>query len=195
MWLRVALGLACGVAIAARAEMYRCEDPGGTVRFTSDPRGCAQPIAHEPPKGRWVDAPAAPAPKSPAPSEVFPPAPSRAWETLIEAPELPDDEERALGLIATVARHYTRARGPVSEVCTVELWSFASPEQAERARAELAQPSWWGRTAGTELVLAHGVRLVRERGSRNELSADCTALAEAAHARAVATLRAGGTSP
>jgi hypothetical protein len=192
---RLALALVCAWSLAARAEVYRCEDPSGAVRFTSDPRGCAKPSVHEPPGSRWVDAPAAPASSSPPPSEVFPPAPSRAWETLTEAPELPDDAERARGLIASVARHYTRARGPVSEVCTIELWSFVRPEQAERAGAEVAQPHWWGRTAGPELVLAHGVRLVRERGSRNELSTDCTALAEAAHARALATLRAGGQSP
>ena len=98
-------------------------------------------------------------------------------------------------LIASVGRHYTRARGAVSEVCTVELWSFARPEQAEKARTEVEQPSWWGRTAGAELVLAHGVRLERGHGSRKELSPDCSALAEAAHARALATLRAGGESP
>ncbi len=126
---------------------------------------------------------------------IFPPAPSRAWEVLTEAPELPEDAERALGLIASVARHYTRARGPVSEVCTVELWSFATPAQAERARAEVAQPYWWGRAAGVQLVLAHGVRLERRRGSRAELSADCTGLALEAHARALATLGAGGRSP
>ena len=119
---------------------------------------------------------------------IFPPAPSRAWETLTEAPEVPDEVERQLGLISSVARHYTHARGAVSQVCTVEVWSFARPEQAERARAEVAQPNWWGRTAGAQLVLAHGVRLQRERGSRNEVSADCTALAEAAHGLALATL-------
>src|SRR4030095_12178071 len=115
---RLALALVCAWSLAARAEVYRCEDPSGAVRFTSDPRGCAKPSVHEPPGSRWVDAPAAPASSSPPPSEVFPPAPSRAWETLTEAPELPDDAERARGLIASVARHYTRARGPVSEVCT-----------------------------------------------------------------------------
>ena len=121
--------------------------------------------------------------------DAFPPAPSRAWEVLTEAPERPDADERALGLVGSVGRHYTRARGPVSEVCTVEVWSFAQPEQAERVRAEIARPNWWGRTAGSALVLAHGVRLERNHGSRHELSPDCSALAEAAHARAVATLR------
>ncbi|HKA13383.1 MAG TPA: hypothetical protein VKH41_00070 [Myxococcota bacterium] len=106
----------------------------------------------------------------------------------MDRPEEPDAEERALGLLGSATRHYTRARGAVSEVCTVELWSFAKPEQAERARAAVAQPTWWGRAAGAQLVLAHGVRLERKRGSRAELSADCSALAEAAHARALATL-------
>src|SRR5688572_30783798 len=125
MWRRCALGLLCAWATAARAEVYRCEEAGGAVRFTSDPRGCAQPSVHAPKPAGWIDAPATPAPGGTTVPEPFPPAPSSAWEVLTEAPELPDDEERALGLLASVARHYTRARGPVSEVCTVELWSFA----------------------------------------------------------------------
>jgi len=132
----------------------------------------------------WID------PASGA-EEMFPP-PEPGWQMIIEAPELPDADERALGLLGSAARHYTRARGAVSEVCTIELWSFAKPAQAERVRAELERPDWWGRTAGTHLVLAHGVRLERERGSRSELSSPCTRLGEAAHARALATLRTGG---
>ena len=120
---------------------------------------------------------------------LFPPAPNRAWEVLVDRPESPDPDERALGLRASAARHYTRARGRISQVCTVEVWSVASPAQAERARAEIARPTWWGHAAGGQLVLAHGVRLERERGSREELSSECIALAEAAHARALATLR------
>ena len=120
---------------------------------------------------------------------IFPPPPSRAWETISDRPEIPDPAERARGLLGSAARHYTRARGPVSEVCTVELWSFATPAQAEGARAAVAQPTWWGRAAGAQLVLAHGVRLDRARGARDELSPECVSLAEAAHARALATLR------
>jgi len=113
---------------------------------------------------------------------------------LIDPPEEPDAEERALGLLGSASRHYTHVRGAVSEVCTVELWSFAKPTQAERVRAELERPDWWGRVAGTHLVLAHGVRLERERGSRTELSAECVRLGEAAHERALATLRGGGAA-
>src|SRR5262245_28228765 len=193
MWLRLALSLAFAGPLPAHAEIFRCHDPGGAVRFTSDPRACARPEAHEPASGRWLAAPpaaapSAPMPASPKPADLFPPAPSGAWEILRDPPELPDADERALGLIASTARHYTRARGAVSEVCTVELWSFARREQAERARAEVAQPNWWGRTAGPELVLAHGVRLERGKGSRADLSSECSALAEAAHTRALATL-------
>ena len=122
------------------------------------------------------------------PDALFPPAPSRAWQVITEQPEKPDDDERALGLRSSTARHYTRARGAVSEVCTVELWSFAAAAQAESARAAVAQPTWWGRVAGSQLVLAHGVRLERGRGSRQELSPECITLGEAAHARALATL-------
>ena len=189
----VALALAC--ASTARAEMYRCVDPSGAVHFTSDARACGSAAVHEPARDRVLDAPRTPAPEGERSRGVFPPPPGPAWEVLVDPPELPDDAERALGLLGSAARHYTRARGAVSEVCTVELWSFAQPAQAERARAEVEQPAWWGRAAGAQLVLAHGVRLERGRGSRAELSADCSALAEAAHTRALATLRAGGGPP
>ena len=126
---------------------------------------------------------------------LFPPAPSRAWQVVGDRGEVPDAEERALGLRASRARHYTRARAGVTEACTVELWWFAREAQAEAARAAVAQPDWWGRTAGALLVLAHGVRLDRVRGSRGDLSAECESLAESAHARALATLAAGGPTP
>jgi hypothetical protein len=126
---------------------------------------------------------------------LFPPAPSRAWEVVTERVETPDAEERALGLLASLARHYTRARGGVSEACTIEVWSFARADQAEAARAAVARPDWWGRTAGPLLVLAHGVRLDRLRGSRAELGSACTALAESAHSLALATLPDGGRAP
>jgi hypothetical protein len=126
---------------------------------------------------------------------VFPPAPGGAWQVMSERAQPPDSEERALGLRTSVARHYTRARPGGSEACTVEIWWFERETQAEAARAAIAQPHWWGRSAGPLLVLAHGVRLDRARGSHSEQSAECTALAESAHARALATLAAGGPTP
>jgi hypothetical protein len=184
---RLALCLALFYAGAARGELYRCEDASGAVRLTRDPHGCANAVVQAPSASR------PPASGAPAPDGegIFPPRPTPAWEVMIELPELPDGEERALGLLGSAARHYSRATGAVSEMCTLEVWSFARPDQAERARAELARPGWWGRAADAQLVLAHGVRLERERGSRVELSAACESLAEAAHARALATLRTG----
>jgi hypothetical protein len=126
---------------------------------------------------------------------LFPPAPSRAWQIVADRAQAPDAEERALGLRASAARHYTRARGNVSEACTIELWAFEREAQAEAVRAAIAQPDWWGRAAGPLLVLAHGVRLDRVRGLRRDLGADCVALAESAHARALATLAVGGRTP
>ena len=126
--------------------------------------------------------------------EFFPPSPDPTWQVMIDPPDVPDAEERALGLLGSAARHYTQVRGAVSEVCTIELWSFAKPAQAEAVRAELERPDWWGRVAGTHLVLAHGVRLERQRGSRSELSPACVQLGEAARAKALATLRPGGNA-
>jgi len=129
---------------------------------------------------------------------VFPPlrTATAGWEVIDELPETPADPElRALGLRESAARHYTRARGPVTEVCTIELWAFAQPDQAQAAGEALAQPTWWARSAGSLLVLAHGVRLERQVGSRTRLVAGCKTIAEATHARALATLPGGGRAP
>jgi len=198
---RVVLTLALAGAVAAQAETYRCDEPDGSVRFTSDPRRCERPIVHEPQRDRFAVPPAEPAPAARAPlgaadlAALFPP-PHPGWQVIGELPETSTDPElRALGLRDSTARHYTRARGDVSEVCTIELWAFAQPDQAVGAGAALAQPTWWARAAGSLLVLAHGVRLERQVGSRTELVAGCEAIALATHARALATLPGGGRAP
>jgi hypothetical protein len=78
---------------------------------------------------------------------------------------------------------HDRARGAVSEVCTVEIWSFASPERARAAHASLDLPREWSRPSGTLLVLARGIHMERDVGSRRELVPGCRDLAESVEAR------------
>lgn len=200
--MRGAAGLACGLLLALplRAEIYRCEDAEGGLRFTSDPAGCERAVEHTP-RGSVQrlgpgDAPAAADGGEPERSRaplgsgdlaaLFAPVRAAAWEVVGEAPEsaAADPELRAQGLRGSQARHYTRARGPVSEVCTVELWLFESAAQAAAAGAAFEREDWYRGVEGELLVLAHGVRLERQVGSRAGLVPGCTALAEATRERA-----------
>lgn len=179
------------LALPLRAEMYRCEDGKGGLRFTSDPSACERAVVHEP-QGELQRPDAAP-PQAPpaAPAdrpllEIF--ASGTGWEVLDEPLESPvaDPQLRQLGLRASQARHYTRARGPVSEVCTVELWAFESEAQASAAARAFEREGWYRVAAGALVVLAHGVRLERMVGSREGLVPGCTQLAKATQARALA---------
>jgi len=206
MSARLWLALVVMCAVAARAEIYRCEEADGSIRFTGDPGRCAHPVAHTPAGDRVAPdpraqpsapdeeaAPAAGDGEDQAPPLTGPalqlllPSPGAAWEALDDAPETARDPQLvAQGLRASVARHYTRARGPVSEVCTVEVWSFERAAQARAVRDALAEPLWWIRSTGALLVLAHGVRLERQVGTRHGLVPGCESLAESARARAAA---------
>lgn len=194
------LALGAVVALSARAEIYRCEDADGTLRFTGDPTACERAVEHvprgslqrpgasgpgtDPEKGQARDAGRRLG--SADLDALFAPVAPSAWEVLREAPESaagwPDLRER--GLRGSQARHYTRARGPVSEVCTVEIWLFESAAQAAAAGASLEREDWYRRAEGALLVLAHGVRLERHVGSREGLVPGCADLAERTRERA-----------
>ena len=113
---------------------------------------------------------------------------ARGWEVVEEAPVRNEDPElAAYGLRESVARHYTRARAGGSEVCTIELWRFATAEHARAAAGPLRQPGWEVREAGPLLVLAHGVRLeIGPGGSATRgLPRGCPQLLDATHDRAL----------
>ena len=179
-------------AVPGSAEIYRCRDGAGSVRFTSDPRACpgAEAVKPDPDRVVTVPTPAAPAPRTeePAPidasrlAHLLPPTP-RGWEPTYEAVAVERDPTlRAQGLRASVARHYGRWYGAVTEVCTVELWSFASAAQARASLAALDLPRGWKRVSGTLLVMARGVRLERGVGTRHGLVPGCQRLAESVDA-------------
>lgn len=187
------------LALPLRAEIYRCEDAGGGVRFTSDPAECEHPVEHTPRGAAEALEPAAPSRDASAPpgdrhageapepdlGALFAPVDPAAWEVIDAPPEPENDAElRAAGLRVSRARHYTRALGPVSEVCTVEIWAFARPAQAAAADAGFERKGWQHYVAGSLLVLAHGVRLERKVGSREGLVPGCVHLAEATRDRA-----------
>lgn len=202
MAVRAWLALALLAASAARAEIYRCEEADGGIRFTGDPSQCRSPVVHTPDgSGLTLDPGAATgdpeetvpsdADEAPAPPlsgsalQALLPSAGGSWEAIDEPPESARDPQLvAHGLRASVARHYTRARGPVTEVCTVEVWSFERASQARAVQSALGEPLWWKRSAGALLVLAHGVRLERQVGSRHGLVPGCESLAESARARA-----------
>lgn len=66
------------------------------------------------------------------------------WDSLQEIPGDPSSDPDLVrwGVRAQDTRHYTRYRGGVSEVCSVEIWAFASEPQAVSAHAHFAYPNW-----------------------------------------------------
>jgi hypothetical protein len=116
------------------------------------------------------------------------------WESVPETPSDPadDPELRAAGVRATRSLHYTRARRGGSEVCSLEIWGFASPAEARRARAEIAQPAWRVALRGNLLLMSRGVRLSRRDGFRPGLLPECHRLADLTEARADELLRCSG---
>jgi hypothetical protein len=201
-----AVGIALLATQAGSAEIYRCaDDDAGTPRFTSDPHGCpgAQLVPLDP--DRLVKPSAAPPAdtSSAAPSAAidtarladFLPTAPRGWEPTHEAVAVERDPSlRAQGLIASVSRHYGRARGAVTEMCSIELWSFARADQALAAHAALDRPESWKQVSGTRLVLARGVRLERRVGTRHGLVPGCRELAESVDGRARTTPRGSAST-
>jgi hypothetical protein len=116
------------------------------------------------------------------------------WELVEEAPVDPrqDPELRAAGVRAAQALHYTRPLRGGAEVCSVEIWSFASAEAARRTGAGLAREAWRIGVQGNLLVMLHGVTLRRGQGFRPGLLPACLRLAELTEAHAGSLLRRAG---
>ena len=111
-------------------------------------------------------------------------APPRAlgfeWESVREAPLNPIDDPdlHAAGVRAAKSLHYTRARPGGSEVCSLEIWSFATGAAARRARAEIEQPAWRITLRGNLLLMSRGVTFSRTEGFRPGLLPECHRLAD-----------------
>jgi hypothetical protein len=191
--------LLCAVlwlALPAHADLYRCIDATGRSHFTDRPDSCsnAAPVRLERPL--IISGPG----ESPLPEEASSAKPSTLaghfipdshlvgqWSVLLESPEPIDSELRDQGLRDTASRHYTRARGGVSDACTVELWEFSRAETAQRAKASLAELRWKILRSNEILILIHGARFERGVGSRSGLIPDCEDLGQRTYDRIART--------
>jgi hypothetical protein len=168
------LPLACLLlAHADGAELYRCSE-AGVMRFVDDPAKCeqdAEPHALSRELHVPSESPAAPDADERAPVatrtreglEALLPLSSTlagGWEPTYEAPDDPADDPDLVrwGVAATAVRHYGRGVGPVTEVCSVEIWAFRSEQQASAAGAGFAYPGWQIERRGDLLVMARGTR-------------------------------------
>jgi hypothetical protein len=122
---------------------------------------------------------------------VQPAALGAGWDTVAETPTDPaaDPDLRASGVRAVHNLHYTRPIPGGSQVCSIELWAFHTPEQAQRARAELAREDWYFSLQGDLMLMARGVTLERGRGFRPGLLPECRRLAGLIEARAATSMR------
>ena len=107
-----------------------------------------------------------------------------------ETPSNPADDLdlRAAGVRATHSLHYTRARQGGSEVCSVEIWGFATAEAARRARTGIEKSGWRFALRGNLLMMSRGVSLDRARGFRPGLLQECHRLVDLTEALAQRTL-------
>jgi hypothetical protein len=166
--------LAC-IAFSAHADIYRCEDLQGRVRFTDDARACevARRVVVEQaqePGCNGLENCSPPASPSPAARAIERPRDLSShfltaielgpnWEIVKEAAEPIDPALRRRGLTATQARHYTRTIGRLSEVCSVELWQFGQARAAMSAAKTMELPHWQVLRADALLILTRGVRM------------------------------------
>jgi len=108
------------------------------------------------------------------------------WEVTREAPGEParDPDLVGWGVRAQQARHYSRHSRGVVEVCSVEIWEFASVGQARAAEAGFVYPDWHFARAGSLLLMSRSLVQARGRAPQRSLSADCVRIGERIRARA-----------
>jgi len=191
-FVAVAFWMSAAVAGVARADIFRCADSSGRLRFVNAATDCDG--AHEVIVKRADEetSPASQAAASVAPAERRVDLAAQLLtarecgpdcDTIDEASEPIDVELRQHGLVDTATRHYSQASGRTSEVCSIELWQFDQPQSAQRVESSLALPNWLVLRAGSLLVLAHGVRLELGLPSDGRLRRACADLGRRTHAR------------
>jgi hypothetical protein len=97
------------------------------------------------------------------------------WESIAEAtrPVSDDPDLQRWGVRARETRHYTRYRDRHIEVCSVEIWSFASEAQASAAHEGFSYPNWVIEREGARLLMLHGRSWTRGKTPRREMFAAC----------------------
>jgi hypothetical protein len=123
---------------------------------------------------------------------VAPRALGPGWETVAEAPADPqaDADLRSAGVLATHSLHYTHAVHGGSEVCSAEIWRFASFAQARAAEPDVRRDGWRVAVHGNLMLMLHGVSLRLGERLRPGLLPACHRLGELLDESARAALRA-----
>jgi hypothetical protein len=193
----VLVGLLVAAASGDASELYRCEQPEGSLRFADSPHACRGAVPHalrgRIQQGETSSPPAAPAQGSSpvrdlaalllGATEVGP-----GWEVVREVPGDPSRDPDLVdwGVSARLARHYTRQRAGTTEVCSIELWSFRTPGQAAAAEAGFSYPDWQIVREGEILLMARGLRRAQGVAPERGVSAACEGLAQRVRARVAA---------
>jgi hypothetical protein len=123
---------------------------------------------------------------------VAPRALGPGWESVAEAPSDPrqDADLQSAGVLASHSLHYTHAVHGGSEVCSAEIWRFASPAQARAAKPDLQRDGWGVALHGNLIAMVHGVSLRLGDRLRPGLLPACRRLGELLDENARAALRA-----
>jgi hypothetical protein len=116
------------------------------------------------------------------------------WDSVRETPSDPADDPdlRAAGVLASHSLHYTHAKPGGSDVCSLEIWGFATAAAARRARAGIGSPGWRVSLRGNLLLMLHGVAFSLEQGFHPGLLPECHRLADLTEARAGELLGCSG---
>lgn len=205
------LWLACllAPAVAAPADIYRCEEPDGSVRFADDPRDC--PGARRlrlGPREQEGGAPLPPAGSTQGEADLRPeerpgadlrleeillPAAGVAgrWEVVDEAPTDPagDPDLIRWGVRTKRARHYTRSDDAGVRVCSIEIWGFEDAWRARLAHENFRYPEWHFERQEHLLIMLHAVTFPREGSPSTKVFAECQRLGARTSARAATRLR------
>jgi hypothetical protein len=112
------------------------------------------------------------------------------WEGVKERSTDPanDPDLRAWKVRAQGARHYSRQGADGVEVCSVEIWAFASESAARNAEKGFTYPGWRFDRHGHLLVMLRGMRWARDGTSRNGLFPECDRLGDRTSLRVAALL-------
>jgi hypothetical protein len=112
------------------------------------------------------------------------------WDAVRESPSNPADDRElhAGGVTAVRSLHYTRARPDGSEVCSLEIWRFATAAAARRAHPEIGSPGWRIDSRANLVLMTRGTTLSRDHGFRPGLLPECQRLADLAQARVLEIL-------
>ena len=214
LWLACLLAL----AVAAPADIYRCQEPDGSVRFADDPHHCPGaerlrrgPREQEPreQEGRALAPPAGSTQgeagaegiqpeERPAPElrldEILLPAAAVAgrWEVVDEVPTDPagDPDLFRWGVRAQRTRHYTLSDDDGVRVCSIEIWGFENARRARLAHENFRYPDWHFERQEHLLIMLRAVTFPHEGGpSRRDVFADCRRLGALTSAGAATRLR------